>query len=435
MNVRVTRVHGDRRMKKHSAANRLNVGARAMVACYTRPEDIALSETPALALPTAPGSVDRSLSRAYGVHVTGRAPIEVKGKGLMDMYWVDPAPPQPSAAAAGASDSRSSSALGGAPAGEPRVRLPAGGVLAPISTTAEGAAALPPRHDVLLEHLSATQLSAASDAESQEPGAKRCESTDTHDQAALGRRESTGSFRVRTTEWKILQTPTTASAGRVTLAGVVGNRLARRSVVAANADWATRQLSRQLTGDPHGPLSRQVTGDPHGAMIRQLSGDPAAQLLSAQLTMTPVPEARSSIGTASVRRIAAWAGTEIERMVRTDTYVHAEPHAVLDHIPSGDLTVRACTPPRCCRPVGGVLGANSQNRRCSPSSCPSVRLGPSSSAAPPSSRGTCAPCRRFRTSAKCCAVLRPNLCGFAPPGPADSSIRRRSRTSCSRSPP
>jgi hypothetical protein len=80
-------------MKRHSAANRLNVGPVAMTACYAHVDDASFAcspvNTPAFGLPTTPGDVDRSLARAYGVHVTGRAPVEVKGKGVMDMFWVD----------------------------------------------------------------------------------------------------------------------------------------------------------------------------------------------------------------------------------------------------------------------------------------------------------------------------------------------------------
>ena len=94
----VLNMRGGRRTKKHGAANRLNVGKAAMSACYSHVDDRydtnvvstpwSLIATPAMG-PPGPGGLDTALERAFGVHVTGRAPIEVKGKGLLEMFWVD----------------------------------------------------------------------------------------------------------------------------------------------------------------------------------------------------------------------------------------------------------------------------------------------------------------------------------------------------------
>ena len=102
-------------MKKHSAANRLNVGKAAMHACYAHVDEMlaaagaagtpySIASTP-VGAPPDPGATDDALECAFGVHVTGRMPIEVKGKGYLAMYWVDVArvldgvPPISSAAA------------------------------------------------------------------------------------------------------------------------------------------------------------------------------------------------------------------------------------------------------------------------------------------------------------------------------------------------
>jgi hypothetical protein len=102
-------------MKKHSAANRLNVGTAAMHACYAHVDEMlaaagaagtpySIASTP-VGAPPDPGATDDALECAFGVHVTGRMPIEVKGKGYLAMYWVDVArvldgvPPMSSAAA------------------------------------------------------------------------------------------------------------------------------------------------------------------------------------------------------------------------------------------------------------------------------------------------------------------------------------------------
>lgn len=88
-------------MKKHSEAGRINVGSVAMSACYARveladrpvtnqsPLPSALIATPADG-PPASGETNTMLERAFSVHVTGRPPIDVKGKGRLEMFWADP---------------------------------------------------------------------------------------------------------------------------------------------------------------------------------------------------------------------------------------------------------------------------------------------------------------------------------------------------------
>jgi hypothetical protein len=88
-------------MKKHSEAGRINVGSVAMSECYARveladrpvtnqsPLPSALIATPADG-PPASGETNTMLERAFSVHVTGRPPIDVKGKGRLEMFWADP---------------------------------------------------------------------------------------------------------------------------------------------------------------------------------------------------------------------------------------------------------------------------------------------------------------------------------------------------------
>ena len=93
------------RMKRHSAACRLNIGPAAARACYAPVEShgTAFDDASAAALvaqdsfvpPADPGVVDSRLERSFGVLVTRRAPVEVKGKGYVDMFWVDVAPSTP----------------------------------------------------------------------------------------------------------------------------------------------------------------------------------------------------------------------------------------------------------------------------------------------------------------------------------------------------
>ena len=93
------------RMKRHSAACRLNVGPAAARACYApveAHEDTFEDASAAAAVaqdsfapPADPDVVDSRLERSFGVLVTRRAPVEVKGKGYVDMFWVDVAPSTP----------------------------------------------------------------------------------------------------------------------------------------------------------------------------------------------------------------------------------------------------------------------------------------------------------------------------------------------------
>jgi hypothetical protein len=83
-------------MKKHGAPNRLNVGNKAMHDCYARGEGRSDSLSDAGATvpldgpPREPGVLDASMARAFGAHVTRREPVDVKGKGVLEMFWVDP---------------------------------------------------------------------------------------------------------------------------------------------------------------------------------------------------------------------------------------------------------------------------------------------------------------------------------------------------------
>lgn len=66
-----------------------------MHACYAavdgRSDTLSdVTATPTGLPPVEPGVLDTSLAGSFGVHVTCREPVEVKGKWLTEMFWVDP---------------------------------------------------------------------------------------------------------------------------------------------------------------------------------------------------------------------------------------------------------------------------------------------------------------------------------------------------------
>ena len=93
-------------MKKHGEADRINCGMAAILGCYSKrtvsvdKETFSLPPPGNVAIPQVPGVADVSLQASFGVVVTRREPMEVKGKGTLHMFWVDVPGPTPSATAA-----------------------------------------------------------------------------------------------------------------------------------------------------------------------------------------------------------------------------------------------------------------------------------------------------------------------------------------------
>lgn len=361
-------------MKKHSAANRLNVGSTAMHACYSHVDERAMTDmatTPASLVstpgggPPVPGAADDALARAFGVRVTGRAPAEVKGKGTMAMYWVDAMSDDATGGTGHAAAVTIAAAIAAVRGSGTPVR---------VGVESAGTAASVTRRDVMLRPVAepavagtlplaaaASAVAAAAEARYGVIGAATPQHAAAANRVAFASRaltESFGeSFRVRVTTSKVLELGAGATSGPAG-AALAPSTPSAAGAVAAPTPGSTPAAPRRRRSDASAADSGK-TGEAASA-ARAVARRPSAvsaneawlgsQRAVAAAAAAAAPAARGSMTapiTATTSDLAAWASSEIVRIARAgETHAAATATAAQGEAPSVSdadaATILAC---------------------------------------------------------------------------------------------